>query len=206
MTSQSFSHVLLARSLAPLIHPFIHPSIHSFIHSQPTGFYCVCPEEQHVCLGGSTLAQRWGHFSVFQRFLWMTDEVECRWRAFQADAGGGAGRNQMELSWNATIGAENIERYGTFLGLPRRRLGVPEGRGSGGRPAGRGEKHQGATPDGSAAAAVPTVSIAKHKGHVNQRETELFKDPAVMKKADEAYREMMAFSPEQLAYLEPVFF
>ena len=44
--------------------------------------YCVCPDDQRTCL--PVAPNLWVKFSVFMKFLWMVDEVECRWHAFQA--------------------------------------------------------------------------------------------------------------------------
>jgi len=45
--------------------------------------YCACPEDQRVCL--PVKAPLWRKFTVYMRFLWMVDEVECRWNAFLRD-------------------------------------------------------------------------------------------------------------------------
>ena len=164
--------------------------------------YCICPEEQWHCLKVSS--SQWRRLSVFQRFLWMTDEVECRWRAFLDDdasplqaassfslpsstssssslsPSSPSARNRsaarMELSWRESITPRDLARLAEHLGLPQLRKQL-------------------------------STEVIRKKAHVNRREKSDLQDmTGHLQTEDEAYRKAMRFSEETLEMLSPVFF
>jgi hypothetical protein len=174
-------------------------------------FYCLCPDEQRSCL--HVKADLWRRLTVFMRFLWMVDEVECRWHAFLADsnpvslaASGSTSPWVPRLtSSEAVFNTKHARResnrlaklqvlqysdvlevsWSADLGPEVERFAVSMGF----------EKLQHA----------PKKELEVHKSHVAKRQMVL-RSPDQNSAEDKLYRRLMEFTPEQMEMLAPVFF
>lgn len=117
--------------------------------------YCMCPDEQRVCL--PVKEALWRRLTVYMKFLWMVDEVECRWHAYHQDlsfaatqmnvssrsiSGSTAAANEVEVSWTTDL-STHFKRVAMQHGFPplsaKRRSEMP-------------------------------AAVEKHKSHVSKKE------------------------------------
>lgn len=125
--------------------------------------YCVCPGDQKVCL--PVKEALWRRLTVYMKFLWMVDEVECRWHAYRQDlkflapranasaalasAGAAPGKalaalDEIEVSWTTDL-ATHLKRLAMHQGFPRLDAG---------------RQRRGEAP----------AAVEKHKSHVSKKE------------------------------------
>jgi len=118
--------------------------------------YCMCPDEQRVCL--PVKEALWRRLTVYMKFLWMVDEVECRWHAYHEDLafatsdrnassrsilGKAAPDNEIEVSWTTDL-TTHIKRVAMQQEFPL--LSAKQ----------RGNMHK--------------AAVEKHKSHVSKKE------------------------------------
>jgi hypothetical protein len=142
--------------------------------------YCVCPDDQRVCLPMKEAL--WRRLTVYMKFLWMVDEVECRWHAYHQDlkflatnasAPGKAASDEIEVSWTTDL-ETHLKRLATHQRFPR----IDR------------KRH---------------AAVEKHKSHVSKKEKGL-RSQSQNEAEDAIYRKLMAFTPAQLQILRPAFF
>lgn len=84
---------------------------------------CLCPLDPATRCPVSSAV--WGTLSVFQRYLWFVDEVECQWqtlltsRPWLADI-------SHEVHWTKAISFKEMNDVGVFSGLVDEGLPAPE--------------------------------------------------------------------------------
>lgn len=75
---------------------------------------CLCPLDTHVrCLVPGEI---WGQLNVFQRYLWVVDEVECQWQALVRSR---KTLRTLELDWDQAILPKHVKRLAEFIGMDK---------------------------------------------------------------------------------------
>jgi len=158
--------------------------------------YCPCPEEQRSCL--PVPVQLWRKFTVFMKFLWMIDEVECRWHYFQDDSmmarntsndriHGEEGRvskklkgtqrklpEEFEINWSSELNPY-VVHLAQLMGFPKM----------------------------SSKRKIEAAAASIHKSHVSKREKTM-RSPQQNEAEDVAYRKLMKFTKPQIDALREV--